>query len=158
MTSITNIDHLPDEILGIILQTVINKRTTWLVCHRWQQVARLFDIRLSSVNICDLPLCIIDKFQSKINWNTVSFHYRLAVPFIQRYGHMLNWSTISRKQRLPIWFMRENIHRIDWEVIVYNYALSPIEMDEAIQFARSMRAGEYEIGEQFMYDIGSPSW
>ena len=67
---------------------------------------------------------LIEKFQDKINWYTISGNQKLSEEFIREFSNKVYWDYICKYQKLSEEFIREFWHVLDRERIAHYQKLS----------------------------------
>jgi hypothetical protein len=59
----------------------------------------------------------IDKFESQLDWNSISIYQNLSHKLISKYQHKLNWNHISRFQKLSEITLIKFKQKLNWNFI-----------------------------------------
>ena len=72
---------------------------------------------------CDFNLSdnlFLLEFETKTDWDYISYYYKLSELFIEKYQNFLNWNHLSRRSKLSETLVEKCQNKITWDRIIYN--------------------------------------
>jgi hypothetical protein len=81
-----------------------------------------FPNRIYWYQICKKPLpeWFIEKYETVVNWDTISIHQDLSEQFIEKYIDQVNLDLISQYQKLTNKFIITNLEKLDAKLLLQN--------------------------------------
>jgi hypothetical protein len=101
-------------------EKIMNKK----LIEKIEKIANRYNINIVKNNNEQFTKGFIRNFKNKINWDKISYKWKLSEEFMKEFQDKIIWTNVSWCQEISEQFMEEFQDKINWEVVSFQQKLS----------------------------------